>query len=103
MTPEESRELRSGAPFAGIEGRAAVFPRTLFVHALDVGYWNHEGSSLGILDVTAGFQVQVAGPLDLSLTYGFHLRDGEARFADGEVSRVKIEAHVVSLGLGLHF
>lgn len=103
VTPEESRQLRSGAPFVGLEGRAHVMPRTIFVHSLQAGYWNFDGARLGLLEATAGFRVKVVGPLEALLRYEFLLRDARARLSDGEVSRVALQTHLVTLGLSLQF
>ena len=102
-TPEESRQVRTGAPFVAIEGRAAVMPRTIFEHSLAAGYWNHDGSRLDLIEGTAGFRVNVVGPLEVLLRYEFLLRDGKARFDDGEISRVAFQTHAVSTGLAVRF
>ena len=101
--PEEKRELRTGAPFVALEGRAAILPRIVFEHSLAAGYWNHEGSRLELFSATATFRLRVWGPLDALVGYEFAYRDGKASFENGEITRVDLTMHAVQLGLGLQF
>lgn len=98
----EVRQARTGAPFAGLEARWSLAPRTLAYVRLLGGYWNHEGNRLALAEVAVGLRFHVAGPLDLGATYHVSFRDAKAHVG-GELSAIRIIAHGPTLDVGLRF
>jgi hypothetical protein len=103
VTPKEGRQLRAGAPFAGVEGRIAVMDGVVIRVGASGGYWNHEGAKLACADIGLGARWNIVGPLDVGLDYDFAYQDAIASFEDGELSATQLRVHLVSVALGIHF
>jgi hypothetical protein len=103
VNPKESRELRSGAPFGGVELRVLLSEGFMLWGGANGGYWNHDGARLALVDLGAGARMTIVGPLDAGLSYDFSYRDATSRFHDGELTATRLLVHGASLSFGLKF
>jgi hypothetical protein len=104
-SPDEARQVRVGAPWIGAEARIALLddPDLIAHVGVDGGYWNVDGVRLALVDASAGARVRVAGPLFADVSYRLSWRDARANLERGEVSRIGLLDHAVSVGFGLEF